>query len=254
MQSTSSLAIAIAGVLTTLTACSPTQVDCAGSGQSERTLSTTGTARLDVHPDEARVAFTFSSTGKKMSTAHAATTKKVDEFVAQLVPIGVAREDTIYGNLNYTPDYAYPTNAPARVDSFTATMSLVVKTDDFAKIPAILDAAVASGLTETSGVEFVSTNMPEHKKQVRDMALKATQEKARQLAEGLGAKLGPVKSISESVWDASTSRSYLENNFASNRVAQSFRETPPSMEAADSPMLPGAIPLTLNLSVVYLLE
>jgi hypothetical protein len=237
-----------------LAACGPSQVTCGNAPPHERTLSTTGTARLDVHPDQARVGFTFSSTARKMSAAHTTTTKKVEDFVAQLAPIGITREDTLYGDLGYRPDYAYPTNAPPRVDTFTASQAIVVKTSDFSKIPAILDAAVASGLTETTGVEFVSTKMPEHKKQVRDMALKATQEKAAQLAEGLGARLGPVKSISESAWDASTSRPSYENAFAANRVAQAWRETPPSTEAPDAPMVPGAIPLTLNLSVVWLLE
>jgi len=229
-----------------------------------RRITVTGSARLDVAPDEANLSFTFSTTGKKLQPAHQATRKKVDDFVAALSAAGVAKvqvqgSDALVdpakvvwekstavlelGNIAYSPNMAYPDDRAARIESFTASITVAVKTHDFDLVPVILDAAVDSGLTETSGVRFTASNMPEHKKKVRDLAIQATKEKASQLAEGLGASLGAVQSIQEGTWNLQG----LENN-----VAQSYRRAGGDDESGA--IAPGVIPLNLQITAVWALE
>ncbi len=224
-----------------------------------KAISVTGIARLDVEPDEASVTFTFSSTDKKVSKAHASMKERTDQFTAALKEIGIPKEDIVFGYSSYNPDYVYEEGKPEKVVSFTASTTLSVKTKDFSKIPAIVDAGVASSLMSLGGIEFYSTKLPEHKKTVRDMAIKAARDKAEQIARGLDIKLGKAVNVSEGAWSSSASRGHggypygwyapLEN------VAQQVSVAGSGMGLeAQGPLSPGTTPLNLTLDVVFEIE
>jgi len=241
--------------------CNPTaniQEEC-DENRPMQVISVTGIARLDVEPDEASVTFTFTSTDKKVSKAHALTRDRTDQFVSALKEIGIPKEDIVFGYSNYYPDYVYEEGKPQKLVTFTTSTTLIVKTGDFSKIPAIVDAGVSSSLTSLGGIEFYSTKLPEHKKTVRDMAIKAARDKAGQIAKGLDIKLGKAINVSEGAWNASAYRGYggypgwygpLEN------VAQqvSVAGAGAGQEAQGGPVSPGTTPLNLTLDVVFEIE
>jgi uncharacterized protein YggE len=241
-------------------ACTPTaniQEKCDES-RPMNTIAVTGIARLDVEPDEASVTFTFTSTEKKVSKAHDLTRERTDRFVAALKELGVPKKDIVFGYSSYSPDYVYQEGKPQKLVTFTTSTTLIVKTGDFSKIPAIVDAGVSSGLTSLGGIEFYSTRLPEHKKTVRDMAVKAAREKAGQIAKGLDIKLGKAVSVSEGAWHASAGRGYggyrgwydpLENVAQQVSVAGSG-----AGQESQGPVSPGTTPLNLTLDVVFEIE
>jgi uncharacterized protein YggE len=245
-------------VLSALAAgCSPTahiREEC-DENRPMKSISVTGIARLDVEPDEASVTFTFTSTDKKVSKAHALTKERTDQFTAALKEIGVSKENIVFGTSSYSPDYVYAEGKPERIVTFTTSTTLIVKTREFSRIPAIVDAGVDSKLTSLGGIEFYSTRLPEHKKTVRDMAIKAAREKAEQIAKGLDIKLGKAVNVSEGAWHASAGRGYggyhgwyapLEN------VAQQVSVAGSGMgQEAQGPVSPGTTPLNLTLDVVF---
>jgi hypothetical protein len=236
-----------------------------GPPKEERTLAVSARAVLDVRPDEASIDFTFSSTDKKMTRSHAANTYKIDRFVKALGAAGVAIGDVIYGAVSYAPDWVYENNKPPRVVTYTSTAQLEVKTREFSRIPAIIDAAVDSGLSSMGSTRFYSTRLPELKKQVRDMALKAAREKAEQLAQGLDIGLGPAISVSEggafagpaggfagqSFWPYGWGESNISNvSMVENAVAQARAPQSASSEPA-GPISPGTTPLELTIDCVF---
>jgi uncharacterized protein YggE len=243
--------------------CSPTAniQDKCDENRPMKTISVTGIARLDVEPDEASVTFTFTSTDKKVSKAHADMKERTDQFMAALKEIGVSKENILFGYSSYSPDYVYEEGKPERIVAFTTSTTLIVKTKDFSRIPDIVDVGVASSLTSLGGIEFYSTKLPEHKKTVRDMAVKAAREKAGQIARGLDIKLGKAINVSEGAWSASAGRGYggypgwyapLEN--VAN-VAQQVSVAGSGMgQEAQGPVSPGTTPLNLTLDVVFEIE
>jgi uncharacterized protein YggE len=237
-------------------ACTPTaniQEKC-DENRPMNTISVTGIARLDVEPDEASVTFTFTSTEKKVSKAHALMKERTDQFVTALKEIGVSKEDIVFGYSSYSPDYVYEEGKPQKLVTFTTSTTLIVKTKDFSKIPAIVDAGVSSGLTSLGGIDFYSTKLPEHKKTVRDMAVKAAKDKAGQIAKGLDIKLGKVVNVSEGAWNASAGRGYGWYNPIEN-VAQQVSVAGSGMgQEAQGPVSPGTTPLNLTLDVVFEIE
>jgi len=230
-----------------------------GPEPMQKTISVTGTAKLEVQPDEASVEYTFSSTEKKIAAAHAKTAAKIDAFIKTLEAAGVPKSDVVFGYTNYSPDYVYEENKPGRIVTFTATTSITVKTKDFKKIPAIVEAGILANPTSLGSVQFYSTNLPEHKKKVRDMALKAVKDKAEQIARGLDVKLGKAISVSEGGWSSSAYRYYGPSygygygygwggNVANVAQAQGVSGQPSEMSG---PISPGTTPLELTVDVVF---
>jgi len=228
-----------------------------GPEPPQKTISVTGTAKLEVQPDEASVEYTFSSTEKKIAAAHAKTAAKIDAFVTTLEAAGVPKSDVVFGYTNYSPDYVYEQNKPERIVTFTATTSITVKTKDFKKIPAIVEAGILANPTSLGSVQFYSTSLPEHKKKVRDMALKAVKDKAEQIARGLDVKLGKAISVSEGGWSSSAYRYYGPSygygygwggNVANVAQAQGVSGAPSEMAG---PISPGTTPLELTIDCVF---
>ena len=233
------------------------------SPERERTLAVCAKAVLDVPPDEASIDFTFSSTDKRMTRAHEATAAKIAAFAKALAAAAVGPGDLLYGQASYAPDYAYTEGLPPRIASYTAAESLTVRTREFARIPAIIDAAVASGISSMGSLRFYSTKLPEQKRKVRDMAIAAAREKAEQLARGLGAGLGEAIDVSEgaayaggggyglSPWGYGQFAGVTENAYASVPQAQAAQAQ--DREPA-GPITPGATPLELTVRCTFALD
>jgi uncharacterized protein YggE len=87
--------------------------------------------------------------------------------------------------------------------------------------------------------------MPEHKKQARDLAITAAKDKARQLAEGTGARLGAIRTLSEGT------TSGWSHQAAYGNVVQT--ELTESDDASDV-IAPGTRPLTLTIQATFARE
>lgn len=228
-----------------------------GAKSDARTLTISGTAELEVVPDQASVEVTFATTDKQMRAAHLATQQAVERFLAELDKVGVPRSRTTLGGIVYNPNFVYPDDKPQKLVSFTASLVAVVQTGDFAQLPAIIDTAVNAGAQSVEGVQFFSSRLPELKKQVRDKAIEATREKALQLARGLGAELGAINSVSEMQWNAHTRpRSGLHryDDYGANIAVQASIPAPAAAEPSEGPMHPGSYPMRLSIEATYALE
>lgn len=223
--------------------------------KTEHMLTVTGIARLEVEPDEASVSFTFTSTDKKMRKAHKKNKENVDRFLAALEESGVSSKNVVFGRSTYSPDYIYPEGKPAKIAGFTSSTTLQVKTQDFKKIPGIVDAGVDNNATTLGGVEFYSTKLPKHKKKVRDMAIKAARDKAKQIADGFDIKIGKAVNVYEGSWNSGISRwggpfTGNEWGLSTANVAQQVGRQGGSEEMF-GPLSPGTTKLDLTIDCVF---
>lgn len=206
----------------------------------DRSVTVSATSRVNVVPDEATIALTFSSTASSMKRSHVAAAQAVETFRTAVAPIVPADALELCGT---TDDPNYRWDESDRIVSYTSSARLNVRTRDFERVADVVDAAVAAGVTSVS-VDYHSTTLPEHKKRARDLALAAAKAKAEQLAAGTGARLGEVRTVSEG--GSSTGRGYA--SFA-NVVQTEVTEA----SDADTPLSPGTTPLELTVEVTWAL-
>ncbi|MGE5181486.1 MAG: SIMPL domain-containing protein [Acidobacteriota bacterium] len=199
----------------------------------------TGTATLQVSPDCADLTMTLTADAPRPLAATTQVDKEEDALVAALTKAGVARADLKLSTLSLEPVTA--PLPPYAVTGYRAAIVVTVTTRDFTKIGALMEAGAEAGATTMSS-QFRRSDLPELKKKVRDMALAAAQDKAKQTAHALGIELGHVVSVGEAPAGVMWSSAYFPQ--AQANAAMTMNQS--------SASLGGELqPLTLDITIGY---
>ena len=192
----------LAALSTSLIACGRPQVIAlqpAPEVERPGQMTVTGQATLEVSPDCADLTMTLSADGAKPALATSAVDQKEHALVDALHHLGVENGDLKLSLVSLDPIYEPNPDgwAQIKVHTYRAQITVTATTHDFGKIAALMDAGADAGATQMSS-QFRNSDLPALKKKVRDMALAAAKDKAKQMADGVGIKLGRVISIGES--------------------------------------------------------
>jgi len=208
-------------------------------GVPPRQMVVTGTATLNVSPDCADVTMTVSKISMRPREAVEDVRRRQQALVATLERLGVERGDLKLSTLGIDPRYRYTERQHAELEGYEARITITVTTHKFEQLGALMEAGADAGVTEMAS-RFRRSDLDVLKKKVREQALLAAQDKARQTASTLGIALGGVASVKEE------NASYLYSNAYFPRVAN-VQDT-----ANDGQALGGELqPLTLDVTVVY---
>lgn len=217
----------------------PTYVT-AHSAPAERTITVSGTARVELVPDEACIELVLASRDASMPTAHTRLSEGLTALLADLRSQSELRVEQ--GAVRYAPNYESDGMGRSRLVGHVATAQVNVRTRDFARIPDVVGRAAARGLDRVD-VVFYATDLVARKAAVRTQALEAARAKADAMASTLGVSLGEVVTIAEG--ESRTNATIEIANYAA----------PAATDAVpDAPAPPGAIPLTMSVAVVYRLR
>lgn len=227
-------ALALASSL--LGACGHDRIFAVPQATERNKMTVTGSATLNVSPDCADLTMTVSAQEARPLAATTDVDKEETALVAALTKAGVAREDLKLSTLSLEPVYA--ATAPYNVViGYRASIVVTATTRDFGKIATLMEAGAEAGATAMTS-QFRRSDLPELKKKVRELALVAAQEKAKQTAHALGIDIGHVITVSEAPAGVMWSNTYFPNAAAS--------------VSASGPALGGELqPLTLDVTVAY---
>jgi uncharacterized protein YggE len=204
---------------------------------AEHTITVGGAASLDVVPDEACVELTLAARDAAMPAAHAALVGNVDALLADLrLRRGLVVEQ---GATTYAPEYDSDASGRSHLARYVASIQINARTRDFTQIPDAIGRASARGLDRVN-VVYYSTQIVGRKAEVRTHALEAAHDKAVAMTRTLGVSLGDVVTIVEG--DTRTNASVGVMNYVERGTVD---------KAPDVPAPPGAIPLSVSVTVVY---
>ena len=223
-----------------LPACAPPAPAISAQPPPAREVSVTATARLNVAPDEAEIALTFSHTAPTMRRAHDAATEAMQRFTLAAERAGIGADRMERGRISDSANRRW--DGTERVTGYTAAASLVLRLPDFDRVADTVDLAVSSGATDIS-VSYRATDLPARKQEVRDMAIQAARAKAAQLATGSGARLGAIQRISEEAG----------NPWRYAGVGNAVQTERPEPEEGVA-IAPGTVPLEVTVAATFLLE
>jgi uncharacterized protein YggE len=186
-------------------------VDVSRPGQ----MTVTAQATLEVSPDCADLTITLAGNNVRPGAATKELEGKKGALVAALGKLGVELSEIKVSTLTLRPIFRQNADGiwTSRVDHYQAELTITATTRDFGKIGDILDAAANAGAT-TMNTEFRRSDLPELKKKVRDMALTAAKDKAKQTAGTLGIKLGRIVSVAENQGGYMWNATYFPQNAA----------------------------------------
>jgi len=167
----------------------------------DNTISMTAEGKVTGKPDLATVSLgvlTQADTAKGASDENNKSINKIAEAVKKL---GIANEDIVTSNLNVYPNYTY-TNGKNEINGYQANQNLTIKIHGVDKstdtLNKVLDAAVSSGSNQIQGVGLSFDDPDNLKQEARKQAIDKAKQKAKELADQAGLRLGRIVSISES--------------------------------------------------------
>ena len=207
-------------------------------------MTVTGTATLEVSPDLVDLTMTVSADALRPGTAATETQRKVKELVAALAGAGVEGSDVKLSQMNLRPVYADRYTEQLRILTYRGEVTITATTRHFDQIGALMETGANAGAIEMS-TQFRRSDLPELKKQVRDLALTAAKAKAEQSARTLGIRIGRILSVEEMAasavrWDRHLYSNYLGNNPGNTGV------TAPSSGALGGTLQPLSLDVTIS--------
>jgi uncharacterized protein len=156
---------------------------------------TNGEGKATAKPDLARVTVSAQYRNANAASAKQSVDRGVEGFLKLAPGFGLAPDDITASDVSVSEDIQYDDHERRTSNGFVAKRDIKVKLRDLGKLSALLDAALAAGLTEIENVAFESSHEPELRREARDKAIADAREKASGLATAFGGALGPVYSI-----------------------------------------------------------
>jgi len=218
---------------------------------SNRTIQVSGSAVVKVVPDLVTLQLGVTSndiTPQGVYDKNAAAIKKVTAAIRSLV---VADKDlsTDY----YLIQPVYETYDSLTIKGYRINNTVIVNLKDVSKVSQVLTAALSAGANEVVDVQFKTSQLRQYRDQARELAMKAAQEKARDLAGAANAEPGCVLNIDENSW------SYYGNPWSGRNQAltQNVIQNAPSSDqppSDDGPISLGQIAVQAEVQVKFSLK
>jgi uncharacterized protein YggE len=201
-----------------------------------------GQGKVTAIPDVANVSLGIEAQATTVSEAQAEAASAMDKVMNALTKNGVAKKDiqTQYFNISKITRWD-DKNQQEVVLGYRVTNTVAAKIRDIEKTGTIIDAAALAGgdLTRINSIYFSIDDPTDYHKEARDKAMADANNKAEQLANLSGVKLGKSTYISENLY-----------------FPPPIYRGAPMMEGAAvpapaTPISPGEMEVTLSVQVVY---
>ncbi|MBO9368566.1 MAG: SIMPL domain-containing protein [Chloroflexi bacterium] len=226
------LALALA-----VSACAPAAAPAA-SAPSTRTLSVVGQGVVYLSPDIAYINIGVHTENPSASDAVAENNLQTQQLIEVLRKSGVEQKDIQTSNFSIFLNYEYTPEGKRGAPFYVVENTVMVTVRDLSKLGALLDAAVKAGANNVYGIQFDISDKSEAIKKAREQAFKDAQEQAQDAARLSGVTLGAIQSISF-------------NESVPVPIMVGGKGGGPTMAAAEVPVQPGQLSVSVMANIVY---
>jgi hypothetical protein len=229
-----------------------------------RSFSVSAEGKVVAQPDIAQFSFSVIDEGENLLTIQKENTQKANAIIDFLKKQGVDALDIKTTDYNISPKYTYYNCStpvletrqgseafpkpcpPPKITGYTLTQTISVKIRNFSKIGDVLSGIVEYGANNVSGLVFTVDDPTKLENEARKEAILKAKEKAKQIAEAGGFKLGKLLSIEESYYPSDIYR-YGMGGGESLSVSKSLSLPPPTIE-------PGSKEIKATVTLRYEIE
>ena len=166
-------------------------------------VSVSGLGTVEVAPDLAKVTLGVYILDPNLRQAKQGVDKSVGRLLDLAESQGIQPTDISSSAANIEPSYS-EAETPEFI-GYEVTRSVNVTIRDLSRLDQLIDAAIEAGANREFSVRLESSKIREIEAQAMALAIEDAKAKARQLAEGFGAKLGAIRSVGPKTNSSSTS-------------------------------------------------
>lgn len=202
-------------------------------------LEVSGSGRVSVPADRARVVFAVETEGQ---TAGAASSTNAELMAAVLEAVratGTAGLEIETHGYTLQPEYARPADqdrSPS-ISGYRAQNHVSVTTEDVDGVGRVIDAAVGAGSNRVASLVFEASDTEEARQEALRMAVAQARAQAEAMAAALGVPLGPP----------------MEVRGGANAPGRPPRALAMRVEGANTPIEAGGQMVTANVTIRYAL-
>jgi uncharacterized protein YggE len=224
-------------------------------------ISVTGTAEIQVAPDEVVFSLDVTKVNKELQIAKTESDTTIGKILELTKRFAIEPKNVKTDYVSVEMKYETVRNPKVRVfdedgdetgkkifKGYEVSTTVVVRLTDIKRVEEFFGEALKTGITEVNSVKFETSKLRENKDKARDMAMKAAKEKAADMAASIGQSIGKAIRITEGTI---ANRDYsLSANATSNSIGigtGSFSESVASFA-------PGAIKVEAQVTVSFLLN
>lgn len=208
-----------------------------------RTITVSAEGKIYSKPDIALIDLSVVSEGKTVKAVTQEGNAIMGRVVNAVKALDIEAKDITSTSYNLYPQYTYPKDRPSYLTGYRLTQNIRVKIRDLETVEDALDAGVNAGANQVGQLTFDIDDPTLLKKQAREKAFDAAKEKAKEMADAAGVKLGRVVTFSEG-------SNYQPPAFANYKMMDAEMELAESAATIE----PGSKELNLTVSVTYEIE
>jgi uncharacterized protein YggE len=200
------------------------------------TVTVAGNGTSTATPNEVMIALAVQTQAATAAAAMTSNSSKTSALVAKLLADGVAKADLQTSNISVQPNY---NNSGTVIISYQVTNSLALTLHDTSRAGTIIDdaAAIAGNAIRVQGITFSVQDQSAMLAQARAAAVHQAAGQAQAMATAAGLTLGPLCS--------------LQDNSSVVPPQPLNAAGPTSAVAGSTPVEPGSLQVTANVTAVY---
>lgn len=157
-------------------------------------VSVTGSAKIEVQPDQVTIQFQATSLEKTAGLAKQNVDQQVAALITNLEKAGFDTKVLERGNINTRAQYQYVKDQ-RRLQGIAATRDLTYLLTELEKVNQFLELVVAANIESIGQMNYGLQAPQEWQLKVRQLAIQDSKEKAENLASAYQAKLGKIYAI-----------------------------------------------------------
>lgn len=165
--------------------------------EKKSTFDVQAEGKVTTVPDTAEINLGIQVNKPTVEAAQKEANEKINKITSELKKLGI--EEKYIKTVNYSvyPDYNY--QAGQRIVGYNVNITLTCKIKDFEKINQTIDIATAQGANQIGSLNFVidDEKLEDLRMEARKQAIEKAKDKAKEIANAGGIKIGRIVNITE---------------------------------------------------------
>jgi uncharacterized protein YggE len=181
-----------------------------------------GTGEVQLAPDRATIMLGVQSRATTVSQATSDNARRQRAIIDTLRALGLGSDQLTTVNFSVSPEMQYPPNQAPKVTGYVAMNTVRANLRKIEDVGRTIDAALAKGANEVSGIEFTSSRADSARRAAITEAVGHARADAEAMAKAAGGSLGQLLELTSGVEPIRP----FEASMARARVAGTAGPTP----------------------------
>ena len=164
--------------------------------ENPRVISVSGQGEISVDPDRASVSLAVEARHLNLEQARRRVNQTVDRFLDFSDGLGIERRRISTSGVTVRPEYDWGNQRERRLVAYYVSRQLIVDLRDLEKLGRLIEGAVDVGVNQVSDPRLDASDRAAHQREALANAAQDARRNAETLGGALGAKVGPLRSVS----------------------------------------------------------